>query len=298
MNENLVPKKLALKSLFPHSVSKTRAFYLDKKRDPAGWDLIARNADLERVHEGGRCFVLGNGPSVLRQDLSVLENEMVFTCNRAAQSDQYQTFSSSYHFWMDGRLFAQDYSTAAGKRILETILKVKQGKGDPVVFFEVSMRDIIRDYGIDKALNVRYLMGSHHYSLAAASAIDICKPLPHMPTVVQTAVYTALYMGFRKIVLLGCDCTGFVSVANALSEQPISEEQYCYSMDAVDRQIARNAFKGESIARELENYVELFDTYEVLNEVCKRNGAHLINATEGGLLTQLPLSTLASAVAR
>ena len=50
--------------------------------NPARRDSIARLAALRDRHRGERCFILGNGPSLKRTDLSKLRNETTFGLNR------------------------------------------------------------------------------------------------------------------------------------------------------------------------------------------------------------------------
>ena len=43
--------------------------------------LLRANEKLRRRHAGQRCFVIGNGPSLNRQDLAPLRNEVTFVMN-------------------------------------------------------------------------------------------------------------------------------------------------------------------------------------------------------------------------
>ena len=44
--------------------------------------LVGSNAEFKDIHKGQRCFIVGNGPSLNDEDLSLLENEYVFTVNK------------------------------------------------------------------------------------------------------------------------------------------------------------------------------------------------------------------------
>ena len=89
-------------------------------------------------------------------------------------------------------------------------------------------------------------------------------------------------MGFSEIYLLGCDCTGFVNLAN-LDKENLN---YAYKIDEKERERLKNTV-GKDIIWELENYANLFREYEILNEYCKNKNIKLINCTEGGLLSSI-----------
>ena len=44
-------------------------------------DLVAKNIELKDIHKGKRCFLLGSGPSIKKEDLRPLKNEIVFALN-------------------------------------------------------------------------------------------------------------------------------------------------------------------------------------------------------------------------
>lgn len=288
MNENLITHNDAIKKFIPALAKRIRSDFLDRNRDPEGFSLIKENAKFRDIHRGERCFIIGNGPSLLRQNLSLLREEYVFTCNRIVQSEIYQLVEPSFHFWSDSRLIRQPSGSPEEKRIVDIFRSIKTGGCDPQVFVDSAMRDFIEDHGLRNYLNINYILCSHHKAFSPSGYVDLCRPLPHLPTVIQSAILAAVYMGFSEIILLGCDCTGFVSLANAVARAEIYEEQYCYKMDSLDRGATANAFAGEAIADELQNYVDLFHTYTLIQEYCERCNVVLKNATEGGLLFDLP----------
>ena len=94
-------------------------------------------------------------------------------------------------------------------------------------------------------------------------------------------------MGFSEIYLLGCDCTGFLTLANAYDPKS-AECQYAYEMtDNERKRLRRNNIKC-TIQRELRWYANIFDEYEKLYQYCKKNNVGLFNATDGGVLTTIP----------
>jgi hypothetical protein len=73
-----------------------RQLETDRLRRPL--ELSARNVELRDLHKGQRCFILCNGPSVKRQDISVLRNEHVLSVSSGYQHPDYAAISPAYHF--------------------------------------------------------------------------------------------------------------------------------------------------------------------------------------------------------
>ena len=44
-------------------------------------EIIKNNVELKAKHKGGRCFLLGSGPSIKDENLKPLKNEIVFALN-------------------------------------------------------------------------------------------------------------------------------------------------------------------------------------------------------------------------
>lgn len=75
--------------------------------NPARRDSIARLAALRDRHRGERCFILGNGPSLKRTDLSKLRNETTFGLNRIYLAFPEMGFETSYYLCVNDLVVEQ-----------------------------------------------------------------------------------------------------------------------------------------------------------------------------------------------
>src|SRR5258708_28843911 len=68
--------------------------------------LLKRNEVFRDRHKGQRCFIIGNGPSLKKQDLSPLANEITFVTNsfyvHPIVGDSWQP---TYYFFSDPQYF-------------------------------------------------------------------------------------------------------------------------------------------------------------------------------------------------
>src|SRR3972149_208804 len=53
----------------------------DKYAYKPGWNLLHNNIKFLQIHKNKRCFIIGNGSSLKKQNLSPLKNEITFVMN-------------------------------------------------------------------------------------------------------------------------------------------------------------------------------------------------------------------------
>lgn len=243
------------------------------------YELLIRNKKFFNLHEGKRCFILGNGPSLAKQDLFGLRNEFVFTVNQAARNKQFYDICSNYHICIDQTFFRDDPDDPGVQELVATLKKVNDNsKGEkPECFFPVNQSDFVKKYGLDDVLNVNYL--SMQYIVTDDKfPVDLSKPIPRFQTVVQTCIIAAIYMGFKEIYLLGCDNTGIVVSINSFLQKNNSGD-YAYEVTENEQKRMSNLFEQQK----LEDYVYAFYkslvNYRNVSNYCKRRGIKLLNCT-------------------
>ncbi len=85
-----------------------RVRYNCKKRFTAcaNQEFIQENVKLKDSCQGKRCFILGNGPSIKKEDLNLLADEIVFTVNDMYLYEQFNRLNTNYHLLFDPAYFA------------------------------------------------------------------------------------------------------------------------------------------------------------------------------------------------
>ena len=59
--------------------------------------LLKRNTKFKDIHKGQRCFILGSGPSIVKQDLKKLQGEIVITQNNFHVHEDISIINPRYH---------------------------------------------------------------------------------------------------------------------------------------------------------------------------------------------------------
>lgn len=243
------------------------------------------NYQLKNILNGGRCFILGSGPSLKLQNLDDLANEFVITVNNIARSDFFSHLKTNVHIWEDPVFFDEkDTKEEALKRF--TMVNTEDNK--PVVMVPVRHKSYIEANDIDKEVSIHYYNPIYVFHKKYDKEFNFCKSVPGFHTVVGEAIALSIYMGAKEIYLLGCDCTSILTYIGALTDQ--IEAQYAYEFSEKEKNKYYinhyNYYNNNSEAPYYTAY-KVIQQYRYLREYCYKRGIKLINATKGGILIEL-----------
>lgn len=265
-------------------------------KDNEAKKIIRSNYMLRDSEKGKRCFIIGNGPSINNVDFSLLSDEMTFSVNQLPRRENFKMLKTNYHFWIDKRFFDLNKNAEEDLELIKVMLEVNSAGNRPKVFYSIEAKEMIKEYHLDDYLDIHYIaLDSIPRTDAMNHLIDFSHIAIAFPTVVQTVIAFAVYLGFKEIYLLGCDCTGFITIAETLMCKA-KDGQYGYTITENEEKRMKKVSKKTSISQELRWYADLFDTYETLYKYCEDRGVKLFNATEGGLLDSIPRIRLSDVV--
>ena len=258
-----------------------------RKEFPDLKSVLLTNKMYEGIHRGDRCFILGNGPSLQEFDLSLLENEITFSVNQLARRDDFAKLRSNYHFWADERFFDLREDRPGDMELLDVMKNTGCYNSKITVFYKIAARKMISQYHLDDFMTIRYYDDCvFPRNMYLSHNVDFTQLVPRFSSVVHYAICMAVYMGFSEIYLLGCDCSGFVTIGETKLKNA-EAFQYTYEISENEKKRMERVFKNISVRDELASYVFLFDTYEDLRYHCEKRNVHLYNATPNSLLDTL-----------
>lgn len=70
-------------------------------------EILAGNIKFKDKYKGKRCFIVGTGPSLKEQDLSVLKNKLVFTVNSGFKLKDFEALNTDFHVYVDSMYFQE-----------------------------------------------------------------------------------------------------------------------------------------------------------------------------------------------
>ncbi len=204
----------------------------------------------------GRCFVIGNGPSLKNSDLKrIMElGEKSLACNSLIKLFNEIPFRPTYYFAQDNKI------------ILDNKKEIEQYSGARFIKAHYARR-----YHLKGVTYYNMLFPKHPIGFSR----DISKVVYSGQTVTYSMIQFAAYMGFKEIYLIGVDCN------YSQNNDTISADSY---FDA------RLFNSGRSYAPP-EVDTNLL-AYSRAKEVCDKMGVKIYNATRGGKLEIFPRANL------
>ena len=203
-----------------------------------------------------RCFVIATGPSLTTQDIEKLSEEVTFGVNSIFTLYDKTDFRPTYYVSGDYKLWDE---------------WLEQGK--KFSLFDLARDGIFLSHPIKKIFN-RYQLNDEHVTYVPVCWLDhyangiksrwmaFCKNIlfgiVDNFTVTNMAINIAVYMGYKKIYLLGCDCN-YLGVKAHVGDDEIMEE--------------KKAVAGVAAMKR---------GYEYVNKKIKKIGVRVYNVTRGG----------------
>lgn len=264
----------------------TATFNIQRKKIKS-FSILGNNRKFKDIHKNQRCFILGNGPSLKEEDLSLLSDEIVFTVNQASRNPQFGALKSNYHFWADPNFFKISKENPEDLELLNTMLSVADSNHDMQCFFPVQQIDFVHDYCIDKKLNVNYFYTGLCMYDGFSKEIDYTKCVAGFGTVVQWCITMAIYMGFTEIFLLGCDNTSIITTVKSILHKN-DDSDYAYSVSENEKKRMEKMLENSSLEAYLQSYLHTLQDYRRLYEYCSERGIELVNCSAETVIDSIP----------
>lgn len=161
---------------------------------------------FRNLHRGQRCFVMGNGPSLNKMDLTKLREDVVFACNAAFLLFDRIPWRPRYYTCVDSRVIRD--------RARDIVSMLDQCP-EIVAFFPgiVQLHDESKQTFDGRSIippgDNRYYFNEIQNSLVnppeSMFSLDLDSYVVQPYTVAITMLQFAAYMGFSEVYLIGCD---------------------------------------------------------------------------------------------
>jgi len=181
-------------------VEKTIARFLDTRGGTFAESVIEKVPFLDNQrrlvrlrdrHQGERCFIIGNGPSLRIGDLDLLKNEITFASNRIYLAFGQTDWRPSYYNVIDV-MVADQYASSIKN------LQLKKIFSSDIRFTMPFVDDVIWVYSLKKP-------NLDQENLVPLFSSDLRRGVYGGFTVVYFQLQIAFFMGFREIYLIGVD---------------------------------------------------------------------------------------------
>lgn len=162
--------------------------------------LLNKSELLKDIHNGKRCFILGAGSSILKQDLKKLAGEYVISVSNSFVHPDFHIFKPIYHVLPH---LLHGHSQYSKEKFINWLTEMERMTFDAEMIFHIGDRLLIEENRLflNKKIHwIEYEVWDEDFS----KPVDLTK-LPSIWSVSEVALSAAVYMGFDKIYLLGID---------------------------------------------------------------------------------------------
>lgn len=193
-------------------VSKIKKRYQEYQAFSRLSNVLQKNKSLFNSKKGGTCFILGNGPSINNQNLTLLANKETFVMNNFWRHPQYKIICPKYLVAGDLSSYIQNLrpieawgaNHTAGVDLPDSNTVISQVPETKLVLNSVAKK-FIEQNKLFLDSQVYYVLEQGPMDEKLRFNIDLTKPIPFPKNSVILALISALYIGFETIYLLGCD---------------------------------------------------------------------------------------------
>jgi len=218
---------------------------------------VKKLTQLENIHTGQRCFIIGNGPSLRQTDMSRLKGEVTFGLNRIYLMFPELGFSTSYLVLVNDLVIEQCAREIEQLIVPKFITWRARAWLHPDPNLTYLDTDFTGEEGFSTCLTRRIYEGF---------------------TVTNVALQLAFYMGFSEVILIGVD-HNYITQGTA--------NQAIVSEGDDPNHFAANYF-GKGFKWQLPDLAGSERGFIRAREAYAKAGRRIVDATIGGKLTIFP----------
>ncbi len=231
--------------------------------------ILSRNAKFRNMYAGKRCFVIGNGPSLNKQDLAPLANEVTIAMNLFNKNPIIEKWKPTF-------LCVAETTAGLKPEELTIFADCMYNIEAQAYFFRLDVKEILdKDRLLDQE-NIYYLKmsGGPLYDWPTDRSLDLTKVIPGARTTAHMAIMIALYLGCSPIYLIGLD-------HDWLSHRSVERHFYASSPQGVQGSCDLSNY---SYKRLIAGTLKTWRIYESFQDIARKQGVKIYNATAGGFL--------------
>lgn len=231
-------------------------YFIRFLRNPRNQEL-KKNEELIRKKKSDVCYVCGLGPSLEKVNFGALQGDTIVVNNffEFANQKALKDFSPTYYLLLDAGYLLSSHIGNFKKAIISY----------PNTNYILNSR-LLLNKNVSLSKKNYYFISVYKGAFSKKRTLNLSKVMPAMGNVINTAICIAMGMGYKKIILLGCDFNSFAS----------QKSIHCYKEDDDVRRI--------SLAFELFNYAFDAYTHYEIKDYSDLNHIEIVNATPGSLI--------------
>jgi hypothetical protein len=214
-----------------------------------------RLRQFHNIHKGKDCFIMGNGPSLNKMDLSLLSDYYTFGLNKI-------------YLIFDRVELDLSYLVSTNALVIEQSASTFEQMDLPIFLSYTASKGVVADKPHIQRLHTLNTWSFYD---------DLTQPICEGNTVTYVALQIAYYMGFERVFLVGVD--------HSFKQQGKAHETQVYSGDDVNH-FHPDYFKGQKW--QLADVYGSEVSYHLAQYHYQKDDRQIFDATVGGQLEVFP----------
>ena len=225
-------------------------------------DTYGKIALFKDQYKGKKCVLIGSGPSLTFEDLTVLSKSDVVTiaCNSLFKAYDFTPWRADLYCIADSGVF-----NTVGAKVLE------EQRGKPLFVSEAVFTEL--DDALKRRVYPVRVRRNATYPKKRKFSDKAGRYMYRFGSVLYFMIQLAVYLGFEEIYLLGCDCNYSYTKMKDGSIQKTGDKDY-FIKDYEDRS-GHQPFNQFDI---------VMPDYDEARRYSDKHGIKIFNATRGGKL--------------
>lgn len=214
------------------------------------------------IHLGDECFIVGTGPSLIKEDIDLIRGKYSFGVNTLYKIYNQTDWRADYYCVIDPNTYRKvsaelNKYNVKNMFIARNRIRTNDKHNPNVIGFNLNCDSFYR------VLNTAYFDGICEFGSNLASGIY------DGASVVYAALQIAVYMGFKTIYLIGVDCNYDKEIEKLHNANLGYGLDYKYNWT---KQTGTTMIEG----------------FEIAKKYADKNGVTILNASRGGMLEVFP----------
>jgi hypothetical protein len=227
-------------------------------------NLIQKNSKLKNLGKGKEAFLLATGPSIKNENLKVLAGEDCFSVSNFFLHEDINIIKPKYHF------FAPYHLPLVFENYIEWLRQadLQLPEKTEIVLGHRSI-DHVKKYRLFPKRKIHYMYLRGRVNVSA----DITGPIQSPRTGPLMIIPFLLYMGYKRIYLLGCDNNTLLNYKSKIHH--FYENEKDPRANASDEQ----AWTPD-ILQAMQSQIGMFEQYKSYVELAKKTSQEIINLSQ------------------
>ena len=166
--------------------------------------ILKKNRQFKNLHKGETCYIFGNGASLKSMDLSCFSDKLSIGLNFICIHSQFKELNAPYYV-IPAPMFLYPFYRNPYTEKIQVSPTIRAFRKAISQFPDINLFTSISNYFGYSAPRNNFYMHHFGYDEPDADYCDLSSIFSFMKGGLYSGIGVAIYMGFKKVILVGCD---------------------------------------------------------------------------------------------